>query len=63
MRPIIELKAPYALSGWHGAQDGGGIVVATAYGLGSWHPSTPPNILPWPEAMALDNHWIVISEA
>ena len=63
MRPIIELKAPYALSGWHGAQDGGGIVVATAYGLGSWHPSTPPNLLPWPEAMALDNHWIVISEA
>ena len=63
MRPIIELKAPYALSSWHGAQDGGGVVVATAYGLGSWHPSTPPNLLPWPEAMALDNHWIVISEA
>ena len=63
MRPIIELKAPYAMAGWQGAQDGGGIVVATAYGLGSWHPSTPPNILPWPEAMALDNHWIVISEA
>lgn len=63
MRPIIELKAPYALSGWHGAQDGGGIVVATAYGLGSWHPSTAPNLLPWPEPMALDNHWIVISEA
>ena len=63
MRPIIELKAPYALAGWQGAQDGGGIVVATAYGLGSWHPSTPPNLLPWPEAMALDNHWIVISEA
>ena len=63
MRPIIELKAPYALSGWHGAQDGGGVVVATAYGLGSWHPSTPPNLLPWPEPMALDNHWIVISEA
>ena len=63
MRPIIELKAPYAMAGWQGAQDGGGIVVATAYGLGSWHPSTPPNLLPWPEAMALDNHWIVISEA
>jgi len=63
MRPIIELKAPYAMAGWQGAQDGGEIVVATAYGLGSWHPSTPPNLLPWPEAMALDNHWIVISEA
>ena len=63
MRPIIELKAPYAMAGWQGAQDGGGVLVATAYGLGSWHPSTPPNLLPWPEPMALDNHWIVMAEA
>ena len=62
MRPIIELKAPYAMAGWQGAQDGGGVLVATAYGLGSWHPSTPPNLLPWPEPMALDNHWIVMAE-
>ena len=63
MRPIIELKAPYAMAGWQGAQDGGGVLVATAYGLGSWHPSTAPNLLPWPEPMALDNHWIVMAEA
>jgi hypothetical protein len=37
--------------------------VATAYGLGHWHPSTPPNLLAWPEPMALDNHWILIEEA
>ena len=63
MRPIIQLKAPYALAGWHGPADGGGILVATAYGLGHWHPSTPPNLLAWPEPMALDNHWILLDEA
>ncbi len=63
MRPIIELKAPYAMAGWHGPQDGGGVIVATAYGLARWHPSATPNLLPWPEPMALDNHWILIDEA
>ena len=63
MRPIIQLKAAYALTGWHGPADGGGILVATAYGLGHWHPSAPPNLLAWPEPMALDNHWILIDEA
>ena len=50
-------------SGAHGPADGGGILVATAYGLGHWHPSAPPNLLAWPEPMALDNHWILIEEA
>lgn len=63
MRPIVQLKAPYALTGWHGPRDGGGVHVATAYGLGLWHPSEKPNLLPWPEPMALDNHWILIEEA
>jgi hypothetical protein len=63
MRPIVQLKAPYALAGWHGPADGGGILVATAYGLGLWHPNTAPNLLAWPEPMALDNHWILLAEA
>lgn len=63
MRPIVQLKAPYALTGWHGPRDGGGVHVATAYGLGLWHPSEKPNLLPWPEPMALDNHWILMQEA
>ncbi|CAH1747054.1 Twin-arginine translocation pathway signal [Thauera humireducens] len=63
MRPIVQLKASYALTGWHGPQDGGGVLVATAYGLGRWHPSAPANLLAWPEPMALDNHWILIEEA
>lgn len=63
MRPIVKLKAPYAMAGWHGPNDGGGVHVATAYGLGLWHPTEKPNLLPWPEPMALDNHWIVMAEA
>lgn len=63
MRPIVQLKASYALSGWHGPADGGGVLVSTAYGLARWHPSAPANLLPWPEPMALDNHWILLSEA
>ena len=63
MRPIVQLKAPYAMAGWHGPERGGGVHVATAYGLGLWHPAVKPNLLPWPEPMALDNHWIVIAEA
>lgn len=63
MRPIIQLKAPYATTAWHGPQEGGGVLVATAYGLGRWHPHAAPNLLPWPEPMALDNHWILLSEA
>lgn len=63
MRPIVQLKAPYAITGWHGPQDGGGVLIATAYGLGRWHPNTAPNLLAWPEPMALDNHWILLAEA
>lgn len=63
MRPIVQLKAPYAITGWHGPQDGGGVLIATAYGLGRWHPSATPNLLAWPAPMALDNHWILIQEA
>lgn len=63
MRPIVQLKAPYAITGWHGPQDGGGVLIATAYGLGRWHPNASPNLLPWPQPMALDNHWILLQEA
>lgn len=63
MQPIVQLKAPYAITGWHGPHDGGGVLVATAYGLGRWHPNVAPDLLPWPEPMALDNHWILLDEA
>ncbi len=63
LRPIVELKAPYAITGWHGPADGGGVLVATAFGVGRWHPKAAPDLLPWPEPMALDNHWILLAES
>ena len=35
---------------------------ATALGLGRWHPRAPPMLLPWPQPMALDNHWVLLGE-
>lgn len=63
LRAIVQLKAPYAIAGWHGPADGGGVLVATAYGMGRWHPQAAPDLLPWPEPMALDNHWILLEES
>lgn len=62
MMPIVKLQEAYALAGWHGPERGGGVLVATALGMGRWHPAAPPALLQWPQPMALDNHWVLISE-
>lgn len=41
----------------------GGVLVATALGLVRWHPVAKPVFLAWPKPMALDNHWVLVSEA
>lgn len=60
---IVELQEAYALTGWEGPQPGGGVLVSTALGLVRWHPSAKPALLPWPEKMAVDNHWVLIDES
>jgi hypothetical protein len=64
---IVELKEAYALADWtqpEGGPDpangGSGVLVATGLGLVRWHPSAEPAFLPWPQPMALDNHWVVL---
>lgn len=57
---IIELKETYALADWPDAQNSGGIVAATAFGLVRWHPTAKAVLLPWPKPMALDNHWVAM---
>lgn len=59
---IVELQEAYALTGWEGPKPGGGVLVSTALGLVRWHPSAKPALLPWPEKMAVDNHWVLIDE-
>lgn len=63
LTPIVELQEAYALTGWTGPGKGGGVLVATALGLVRWHPTAKPAMLPWPQPMALDNHWVLLSEA
>lgn len=59
---IVELQEAYALTAWQGPNPGGGVLVSTALGLVRWHPSAKPALLPWPEKMAVDNHWVLIDE-
>ena len=63
LTPIVELPEAYALTGWDGPNPGGGVLVSTALGLVRWHPAAKPALLPWPEKMALDNHWVLLDEA
>ncbi len=63
LTPIVELQEAYALTGWDGPNPGGGVLVSTALGLVRWHPAAKPALLPWPEKMALDNHWVLLDEA
>ena len=35
----------------------------SALGLVRWHPSAKPLLIPWPQPMAMDNHWVLQSEA
>jgi hypothetical protein len=63
LQPVVKMQEAYALAPWHGPGRGGGIVIATALGLGRWHPEAEPLLLPWPQPMALDNHWVMMAES
>lgn len=60
---IASLREAYALAGWDGPQRAGGVLVASALGVARWHPTAPALMAPWPQPMALDNHWVLISAA
>lgn len=62
LQPVVKMQEAYALAPWHGPGRGGGVVIATALGLGRWHPEAAPLLLPWPQPMALDNHWVLMAE-
>jgi hypothetical protein len=57
---IITFKEAAALTGWPGPEGEGGLLVATAYGVVRWRPTTKAAFLLWPEPMALDNHWVLV---
>lgn len=63
LAPIVEMEEAYAVTAWPGSDQRGGVLVATAIGLVRWHPTDKALILPWPQPMALDNHWELMREA
>lgn len=60
---IASLREAYALAGWDGPQRTGGVIVASALGVARWHPSAAAVMAPWPQPMALDNHWVLLADA
>ncbi len=60
---VAALQQAYALCRWSDPEQSGGVLIAAARGIGLWHPERPAAFLPWPEPMALDNHWIAVGEA
>jgi len=55
---VAELAEPCALAACTGGDQA--VLVAGALGIGRWHPQRPGAMLPWPQPMALDNHWVVM---
>lgn len=53
LTPVIKLKETYALA----SLPGDGLLASTALGLVRWLPAGRAVFLPWPEPMAVDNHW------
>jgi len=52
---VAQLQRAYALA------TAGGVLIAAGRGLARWHPHEPAAMLPWPQAMALDNHMVALS--
>lgn len=63
LQAVVKLQNASALAPWHGPGRGGGVLISTALGLGLWHPEVEPTLIPWPQPMALDNHWVLFDAA
>lgn len=50
---VAELKEPCGLVAW---PDAAGVSISAARGLARWHGRLAPRMLPWPVALAPDNH-------
>ena len=58
--PIAELKEMCALATPAGTAQAG-VLMGSERGVGYWHPRKDPRMMPWPTAMTLDNHWVILS--
>lgn len=57
---VAELKEICALATpKSGARDG--VLIGSERGVAHWHPREKPRMMPWPTAMTIDNHWVVLT--
>jgi hypothetical protein len=54
---VAELTEPCALATVDG---GAGVLLSAGRGAARWHAREAPGMLPWPVALAPDNHWVVL---
>lgn len=59
LQVIAELERGGALASW-GPEGGNGVVIGGLRGIARWHPARSPEMLRWPIALALDNHWAAV---
>lgn len=57
LRRFAEVQEPCALA----AGRDGAVLMACGAGIARWHPHGGAAMLRWPEPMALDNHWVLMS--
>ncbi|MBI5722171.1 MAG: DUF1513 domain-containing protein [Burkholderiales bacterium] len=60
LTPVAELTEPCALATVDG---GAGVLISAGRGAARWHAREAPAMLPWPVALAPDNHWVVLRRA
>lgn len=57
---VAELTEPCALAT---LDEGAGVLLSAGRGAARWHTREAPGMLPWPVALAPDNHWVVLRRA
>lgn len=54
---VARLTEPCALAAWPSPA---GVLIGAARGVARWGTQAPAAMLPWPQAMNPDNHWVVL---
>lgn len=58
---LAELTEPCAMAAWSPGGVAGGVLMGAGLTVARWHPQHAAMVLPVPQGMVLDNHWIVLA--
>lgn len=58
---VAQMQDAGALTPWPLAHASNGMLLASARGLGRWHPTQPPLFVKWPSGFVPDNHWVLVA--